>query len=136
MTNIKEFAAIREEIQDKSLNLLKSLAILYMHPNSSKKNLLEYNVWSSFHNIDAPQKVSSKFILRCGWKAYKSQIRMIMVLLSLSDYEENPDPDREFNYSGFHNIAKKYMKWIAQCLEDTKQISLEETILKIRDLNL
>ena len=61
---------------------------------------------------------------------------MIMVLLSLSDYEENPDPDREFDYSWFYGVAKKYLKWVSQCLEDTHQISLEETILKIRDLNL
>lgn len=136
----KRLSDIKDDIDEKTPELIEALAQLYIFPGTEYTNHWRKEVWSKFTRMSKTKGKnklpSKKDILESSWGNYKDDTSVIMQWAVAHKDSLIPDEDRLNDTKTFKKLVYEYLNWLSDKLSTNHVLSPQDVYQKLDDLGL
>lgn len=136
----KRLSDIKDDIDERTPELIEALAQLYLFPNTEYVNHWRTEVWNKFPRMSRTKGrkklPSKKDILQSSWGNYQNDTDVIMEWAIAHESQLTPDYSRLNDKKTFNRLVYEYLNWLSEKLSQRHVLSPTEVYSKLNDLGL
>ena len=138
--NAKRLSDIKDDIDERTPELIEALAQLYLFPGTEYENHWRKEVWSKFPRMPRTKGrnklPSKKDILQSSWRNYKDDTSVIMQWAVAHEENLKPNESRLSDTKTFKKLVYEYLDWLSDKLSANHVLSPQDVYQKLDDLGL
>ena len=136
----KRLSDIKDDIDEKTPELIEALAQLYIFPDTEYENHWRKEVWNKFPRMSRTKGrnklPSKKDILESSWGNYKDDTSVIMQWAVAHEESLKPNERRLDDTETFKKLVYKYLDWLSDKLSTNHVLNPQDVYQKLKDLGL